>query len=103
MIIKFPHHKYRNGTSTGSNQIRSAVAYLLSDEDRSHKPEVVKGDKDFIIDVVDSIDNKHKYTSLVICFRKDEKPTHKKQMEMIERFEATAFTGLDQYFSLFLV
>lgn len=94
MVVVFPHQNYKNGSSTGTNSINTAVKYLLNEDGRDKKPEVVKGDVGFVMDVTNSIDNKQKYTSLVLSFRDDEKPTHKQQLEIIKKFEAVAFAGL---------
>ena len=94
MVIVFPHQNYKNGSSTGTNSINTAVRYLLDEDGRDKKPEVVKGDVGFVMDVTNSIDNQQKYTSLVLSFRDEEKPTNKQQLEIIKRFEAVAFAGL---------
>lgn len=77
----------------------SPVNYLLGDIDhtgkiRSVKPEMILGDPQTTIDLINSIDRKFKYTSGVLSFRYEEKPTHKQQLEIIEDFRKSFLPGL---------
>ena len=53
MIIKFLGKSYANGKTTGTNSIKSAIGYVLSNEDstkteRSKEPEILKGNPAFV-------------------------------------------------------
>lgn len=91
MLIKFLPH------STGSG--RAAVKYLLGERD--HKGElredvnVLRGDPELIGQLIDSLDNVHRYTSGVIAFHQDDEPTDAEVSQLLDDFEAAAFAGLD--------
>lgn len=83
MIVKV----FDSGTGPG----RGPINYLLSDKDhtktrRSVKPEIVLGDPNLTRDIIDSIQNKQKYTSGVIALRKDEFLDRKDWLYIIEQF-----------------
>ena len=72
MIIKL----FRRGTGRGSGP----VDYLLSDKDsegnpRPYAPEILFGDSDRTRRVIDSLDFRHKYTSGVLSFATEDRPT----------------------------
>lgn len=101
MIIKFLGKSYANGKTTGTNSIKSAIDYVLSNEDssnteRSKEPEILKGNPVLVKQVGKECEHKHKYTSLVLSFRKDEKPTAEEQQKIIKQFESVAFAGLKE-------
>ncbi len=88
---------FNSGTSNG----QSPVNYLLGDKDhtgkiRSEKPELVSGDPNITIDLINMIDRKYKYTSGVLSFRTNENPTEKEQKEIINAFRKTFMPGLKQ-------
>ena len=91
MLIKFLPH------STGSG--RAAVKYLLGERD--HKGElredvnILRGDPELIGQLIDSLDNVHRYTSGVIAFHQDDEPTDAEVSQLLDDFEAAAFAGLD--------
>jgi len=66
---------------------------------RDPAPEVLRGSPEATRRLIDSIDNRHKYTSGVVAFHVDDAPTEKQQREMMDDFEGLAFSGLepDQY------
>ena len=101
MIIKFLGKSYANGKTTGTNSIKSAIGYVLSNEDstkteRSKEPEILKGNPAFVEQVGKECEHQHKYTSLVLSFRKEEKPTAEEQQKIIKQFESVAFSGLKE-------
>lgn len=88
---------FNSGTSNG----QSPVNYLMGDKDhtgeiRSVLPELVDGDPQTTIDLINNIDRKYKYTSGVIAFRAEEYPTEKEQKEIINAFRKSFLPGLDK-------
>ena len=93
MIIKL----FRRGTGRGSGP----VDYLLSDKDsegnpRPYAPEILFGDSDRTRHVIDSLDFRHKYTSGVLSFATEDRPTPAQQEQVIREFEDLAFAGLSR-------
>ena len=96
MLVKF----FRGGTGSG----KTPVEYLTRETDskgvrREPLPEVIKGNPERTIQLIDSLDFKHKFHSGVISFAPEDAPTEEQQKAIIESFEKTAFPGLeaDQY------
>ncbi|NJO98993.1 MAG: relaxase/mobilization nuclease domain-containing protein, partial [Pleurocapsa sp. CRU_1_2] len=92
MLVKF----FNRGTGKG----QTAVDYLLKEKDangvkREPRPELLRGDPQQIIQLIDSLDFKHKYRSGVISFAPGDAPTSKQLEAVMDSFEKTAFTGLD--------
>ena len=91
MYIKFLPH------STGGGA--DAIDYLLGARD--HKGavragvEVLRGDPYLSGQLIDSLDTVHRYSSAVIAWERDDKPTRKQIEEAIEGFRRTAFAGLN--------
>lgn len=88
---------FDSGTSSG----QAPVNYLLGDKDhtgqiRSVKPELIDGDPQSTIDLINSITRKYKYTSGVIAFRPEENPTDKEQKEIINVFRKSFMPGLNE-------
>ena len=93
MIIKL----FRRGTGRGSGP----VDYLLSEKDsegnpRPYAPEILYGDSERIRRVIDSLDYRHKYTSGVLSFATEDRPTPTQQEQVIREFEDLAFAGLSR-------
>jgi len=94
---------------TGISNGNSPVNYLLGDKDykgnkRSVKPEVVRGEPNSTIEIINSIDRKLKYTSGVISFRDNEKPSSKQMDDIMVMFEMTMLAGLtEQNFNILWV
>ncbi|MEL4897948.1 relaxase/mobilization nuclease domain-containing protein [Crocosphaera sp. Alani8] len=96
MLLKF----FDRGTGKGAGP----VEYILKETDakgiiREPSPELLKGNPQQTINVIDSLDFKHKYTSGVISFAASDAPTNEQLEAVINSFEDTAFAGLepDQY------
>jgi hypothetical protein len=96
MLVKF----FDRGTGKG----KGPVEYILKETDakgiiREPLPELIKGNPQQTINVIDSLDFKHKYTSGVISFAASDAPTNEQLEAVINSFEDTAFAGLepDQY------
>jgi len=92
MMIKF--------TSHGSGSGKGAVDYLLQSHD--HKGEeresvtVMKGSPEPIAELIDSLEFSKKYSSAVIAWHKDDKPTQEQINLTLSNFEKMAFAGLDK-------
>jgi len=102
MIVRLFHSGVSNG--------ESPVNYLLGDKDhqgqpRAVKPEVLAGDPQTTIAIINSISRKYKYTSGCISFRHNEQPTREQMQEVIADFKATFCPGLndDHFNSLFVL
>jgi hypothetical protein len=96
MLLKF----FNRGTGKG----KTPVEYLLKETDanglkRDPLPQLIKGNPQQIINLIDSLDFKHKYRSGVISFAPSDAPTPQQQQALIQSFEEVAFAGLepDQY------
>ncbi len=96
MLVKF----FKGGTGKG----KTPVEYLIRETDskgvrREPLPEVIKGNPNQTIQLIDSLDFKYKFHSGVISFAPEDAPTDEEQKAIISSFEKTAFPGLeaDQY------
>lgn len=82
MIIKFFHQ--------GQNAGNYIVQYLLSeDKHNGIKPEVIEGNPELTLNIINSLKFKNKYTTGVISFKQDEQLTRQQQHDLIQRFEST--------------
>ena len=93
MIVRF----FDSGKSNG----QSPINYLLGDKDhtgqtRAVKPEVLEGIPHTTIGIINNIDRQYKYSSGVIAFRDEEKPTKQQLHHIIDRFRETFMPGLSQ-------
>ena len=92
------HIKHLN---TGTGSARSAKEYLLQDHD--HKGElresvqVLRGNPELVTQLADSLDFKHKYSSAVLAWHKDDKPTMEQIEEAVSEYHRVAFAGLDPH------
>jgi len=92
MIVRL----FSSGTSNGN----SPVNYLMGNKDhngniRSVAPELLEGDPETTISLINLIQREHKYTSGVISFREEEKPTEKQMKQIIKDFRKSFLPGLD--------
>ena len=92
MLVKF----FKGGTGQGA----SPVEYLIRETDsrgviREPLPEIIKGNPQQIIQLIDSLDFKYKFHSGVISFAPSDEPTEEQQKAIIDSFEKTAFAGLE--------
>lgn len=93
MLLKF----FNRGTGKG----KTAVEYLLKEMDangirREPAPELLRGDPQQTIQLIDSLDFKHKYRSGVISFAPSDAPNSEQLEAIMNSFEKTAFAGLDR-------
>jgi hypothetical protein len=93
MHIKFTNH--------GCGNAKKAADYLTQKLDSKGvertEVKVLRGDPYQVAMVSDSLSFKHKYTSGVISFSPEEKPTDKELKEILNRFEEVAFAGLEPH------
>lgn len=89
-IIGFSKHGKGGGKGVGD--------YLMNPTIKGREnspPECVRGDVDSTVDLIDSIDNKWKYTSGTISFS-EESITPEQEEWIMDKFEEVAFAGLDK-------
>ncbi|KAB6717016.1 relaxase/mobilization nuclease domain-containing protein [Roseobacter sp. TSBP12] len=108
MLIKF----FPNGKGGGAGPVeyltaRTVLAYddnrdLIRDASgqpmtvtRAPLPEVMRGDPQGMIDLIDACPHQWTYRAGVVSFAREDAPTEDQQQEVIDRFEEIAFAGLD--------
>ena len=85
--------------STGKGSASAAKEYLLQEHD--HKGEiradvqVLRGNPEHVTQLAESLEFKHKYTSGVIAWHKDDAPTNEQIAQVLDDFERVAFAGLE--------
>ena len=95
MHLKFLPH--------GKGSARAAVDYLVGERDaeghRREGVEVLRGNPDMVAAVADSLEFERKYTSVVIAWAPDDRPTEEQIGAVLDEFEKTAWAGLrpDRY------
>ena len=91
MLVKFLSH--------GKGLARAAVAYLVGEGDAAGQEregvEVVRGNPDMVAAVADSLDFERKYTSAVIAWAPEDRPTDQQIEAVLDEFEKTAWAGLE--------
>ena len=91
MLIKF----IRRGTGRG----RRAARYLLGKTDAAGRVragvEVLRGDPELAAAAADSLGFRHRYTSGVIAWAPEDRPTDAQISAVLDRFERAAWAGLD--------
>jgi len=90
--------------SRGSGSGSGAIDYVLNANDhtkspRPYAPEILRGNPKATAKLADSLGFSKKYSSAVIAFHPDDKPTNSDIQEVLDGFEKVAFAGLkpDQY------
>ena len=96
--------------NTGRGRGESPVDYLLSRVDhegnyRSAAPDVLEGEPQTTIDIINGIRREHRYVSGVMAFRREERPSRKQMHGIIRSFRDTLLAGLedDRYNALFVL
>ena len=91
MLVKFLSH--------GKGSARAAVEYLVGERDAAGQEregvEVVRGNPDMVAAVADSLDFERKYTSAVIAWAPEDRPTGEQIEAVLDEFEKTAWAGLE--------
>src|SRR5574343_358546 len=91
MIVRF----FKSGISRGE----PPVNYVLGDKDhqggtRTESPEVLAGNPQLTIDLINGIQRKHKYSSGCLAFRPEEQPTRDELNKILQKFKSTVAPGL---------
>ena len=83
----------------GTGSARAAAKYLLGERDAAGNVrdgiEVRRGDPDRVAAVADALAFEHKYTSGVIAWAPEDRPTDAQIEAVLDRFEKTAWAGLE--------
>ena len=91
MLVKFLSH--------GKGSARAAVEYLVGERDAAGQEregvEVVRGNPDMVVAVADSLDFERRYTSAVIAWAPEDRPTGEQIAAVLDEFEKTAWAGLE--------
>ena len=91
MLIKF--------LARGTGSAGAAARYLLGERDAAGKPregvEVLRGNPDMVAAVADTLAFEHRYTSGVIAWAPEDRPTDKQIEAVLDAFEKTAWAGLE--------
>lgn len=97
MIVKFFRHgntqKGKSGRTGGGNSVRD---YLLGKDKQRENATLIRGNADQTTEVINNITNKSIYTSGVLSFSKDEKPTDEQIEKIIDSYENTLFPNMDK-------
>ena len=84
----------------GKGSAGAAVDYLLGERDAARQPragvEVLRGDPAMVAAVADSLEFERKYTSAVIAWAPDDRPTGAQIEAVLDEFERTAWAGLER-------
>lgn len=85
--------------NAGISRGESPINYLMGDRDhtgqpRSVAPEIIEGNPDLTVAVINGIQRKHKYVSGAIAFRDNEQPTREQMRDVIQSFKQTVCPGL---------
>ncbi len=86
---------FSHGTGTGN----AAIHYLIRTDypGREKKsPEVVRGDPDVVLSIINSLDTKWKFTSGALSWHPDDIVSPQQEENIINEFERIAFAGLDR-------
>ncbi len=91
MLIKFLPH--------GKGSAQAAVDYLVGERDAAGQEregvEVLRGNPEMVAAVADSLDFERKYTSAVIAWAPEDRPTEEQIEALLDEFEKTAWAGLE--------
>ena len=91
MLVKV----FKHGTGAGYGPVHYVTATTpFGKEERQIAPSVIKGDPHLMIRQIDTVPFKWKYSSGVISFAPEDKPTKEQLNLLIEEFEELAFAGL---------
>jgi len=85
--------------SRGKGSASAAKEYLLQKHDHNGEiradVQVLRGNPEHVTLLADSLEFKHRYTSGVIAWHKDDAPTDEQIAKVLDDFERVAFAGLE--------
>ena len=91
MLVRFLSH--------GKGSAKAAAKYLVGELDAEGREregvEVWRGNPDMVAAVADSLDFERKYTSAVIAWAPEDRPTGEQIEAVLDEFEKTAWAGLE--------
>jgi hypothetical protein len=90
---------YMKVFSYGTGSGNAAIHYLIRTDypgREKNAPEVVRGDPDQVLTIINSLDTKWKFTSGVLSWHPDDMVSLQQEEKVIEDFERIAFAGLDR-------
>ncbi len=93
MILGFSKHHGMGGSKPALDYL---TGYLTSEGARATRPQILRGDRETVATLIDSIPFQRRYTSGVLSFHADDRVTPKIQSEIMDRFEDIAFAGLER-------
>ncbi|MYD86764.1 MAG: relaxase/mobilization nuclease domain-containing protein [Acidobacteria bacterium] len=83
----------------GTGSARASADYLVGERDAAGRVrpgvEVLRGNPDHVAALADSLGFEHKYTSLVIAWAPEDRPTDAEIGAVLDEFEQTAWAGLE--------
>ena len=83
----------------GTGSARAAADYLVGERDSAGRVrpgvEVLRGNPDQVADVADSLEFGRRYTSAVIAWAPEDRPTDAQIGAVLDEFEKTAWAGLE--------
>ena len=83
----------------GTGSAWAAVDYLLGERDAAGElcegVDVLRGDPEMVATVADTLEFEHKYTSGVIAWAPEDRPTDAQIEAVLDKFEQTAWAGLE--------
>ena len=83
----------------GTGSAAAAVDYLLGERDAAGElregVDVLRGDPEMVAAVADTLEFEHKYTSGVIAWAPEDRPTDAQIESVLDKFEQTAWAGLE--------
>jgi hypothetical protein len=86
--------------NVGKGPSRGPINYLLGKDkdgkEREPRPAILAGSKEAVAFLIDNNHRQQKYTSGVIAFRDNERPTAKQLSELFRDFRKTFLPGLDE-------
>ena len=83
----------------GTGSAKAAAEYLLGERDSAGElregVDVLRGDPEMVAAVADTLEFEHKYTSGVIAWAPEDRPTDAQIEAVLDKFEDTAWAGLE--------
>ena len=91
MLVEFLAH--------GKGSAHAAVEFIVGERDAAGQEregvEVLRGNPDMVAAVADSLDFERRYTSAVIAWAPEDRPTGGQIEAVVDEFEKTAWAGLE--------